>query len=69
MSYRTRTYVAGEWDGDSDAIDQTMRRSPFPDPRSTSTSATPTSKTKRNGNRQPKSFKLSARPCILKLET
>lgn len=22
MSYRTRTYVAGEWDGDSDAIDQ-----------------------------------------------
>lgn len=22
MAYRTRTYIAGEWDGDSDAIDQ-----------------------------------------------
>jgi hypothetical protein len=25
MSYRTRTYIAGEWDGDSDAIDQIYR--------------------------------------------
>lgn len=22
MAYRTRTYISGEWDGDSDAIDQ-----------------------------------------------
>lgn len=22
MAYRTRTYITGEWDGDSDAIDQ-----------------------------------------------
>ena len=25
MPYRTRTYIAGEWDGDSDAIDQIYR--------------------------------------------
>ena len=25
MSYRTRTYIAGEWDGDSDAIEQLYR--------------------------------------------
>lgn len=25
MAYRTRTYIAGEWDGDSDAIDQIYR--------------------------------------------
>ncbi len=25
MSYRTRTYIAGEWDGDSDAIEQIYR--------------------------------------------
>lgn len=22
MTYRTKTYIAGEWDGDSDAIEQ-----------------------------------------------